>query len=189
MQKGITKVWIVIIAVLVLAGGTAAAYFATNGFGTEQENNGSSNSSTQSEVTEDGRSLLKSALSGNASIVCTYELEDGSEGTAYLKANRHYSIEQSMNDGSGDFRFIKLDDYGYTWQEGESQGVKMDASGWDEQYKEQVEILDTETIEEESEGTQNIDCQETSSFDDDLFTPPSNVEFINFGEEYQLQSS
>lgn len=181
MQKGSAIIWIVVAAVVVIGGG-AAAYVTTDGFSfnnTAKQQAEETAQTQEQQESQDSPSLLRSALAGNATITCDYTSGDGT-GTAHLKENRDFSITHNGSDGK--HRLIKLDDTVYLWRTDREQGFKVNSSGFEDEMKQGFAVFNPETFERESENN-SVDCRRSSSFDQDLFTVPDDIEFVSPGDQ------
>ncbi len=186
MQKGSAIIWVVI-AAIVLVGGGAAAYVVTDGFNFQDTANQQTEEAAQTqeqEEPEDDSSLLRSALAGNATITCDFTSEGGS-GTAYLKKNRDFSVEQ--NTPQGKYRLLKQGDMMYIWLQGQNQGFKLNPNAFEDEMEEEFAVFNPETFEQEAEAS-SIDCRRSGSFDQSLFTVPDDVQFMSPGSQIPQNS-
>ncbi len=122
------------------------------------------------------KDLFAKALQGNSSIKCTYTNESGT-GTFYVK-NGMMRMETQVAGKNASMIFKKP--YVYSWQEGSTQGMKMDTSQTAPTGTQQKQYTSPEDVQA------NLDkyrpnCSE-ESVADSMFELPSNVTFSDLSE-------
>ena len=167
----INKIMLLGLGVLVVVG--IGGYLIINNAQTQKENTDQSQSDLSSEQTGAVKNFVGSiqeAMSMGVGMKCTYEVE-GSQYEGYVKGNSYRGMVASAQ---GISQVIVKDNCVWSWSEDESQGVKMcsdpedgsDSSVWDNPES----GLDTSL---------NYECSAVA-VSDSQFSPPSDIEFIDF---------
>jgi hypothetical protein len=157
---------IVIIAVVVLAGG-AAWMFLGKGKGGVTLPGGIKKEAGQTGEAFTGK--LKDAIAKGIPMKCSYT-QGGNSGTSYIKGSKVYG--EITGQGKQGY-VIMVDKCMWSWNKGETQGIKMcfEENVWDTE--------DTETGSAPTEAEYN--CSPTI-ISDSQFNPPGNVKFMTMEE-------
>lgn len=123
--------------------------------------------------------VLEGALSFDKAMTCEWTSPDGS-GTSYIKGEK---VRTDVTASAGSSTILAVDDCAYIWEEGAADGLRFcyssDVEGDDpfgyENYDEEI-IASAEGTDEDPDLDMN--CRNTN-LSDDLFVPPSNVNFSN----------
>lgn len=174
MKKGLI-IGVVVGAVLVVGG--VSAYFLT------KDNDSSNQQATQQTQSQENQQStgtsntnIRALLAKGENQKCTFSNADGS-GTMYFTSGKMAAdFTVTSNGETRNGKMIIMNDQQYFWETSSNRGVKLAfTSSTSEQSSEQntesSSGLDTNT---------NFDFNCTSwQVDNSLFTPPTNVEFID----------
>jgi hypothetical protein len=178
----IKTVLIALIAALVIGGGIW--WFTGNG------DNDSASMSGQETSNLSQAASINELLAQNQNLMCTFSDTDdqgnASSGTVYLAGGRmsgDFSLRAPGEDAINS-HVINDGQNQYAWQEGENEGVKISL----EQIAANQPSQDTQNEETSSNVNQdedyNFECQEWN-VDESRFSPPGNVNFIDYSQQIQ----
>lgn len=126
--------------------------------------------STETPAPEEGfTGKIKEAILRGVPMKCTYSDEKGNSYTGYIRGKNFY-VELAGGGKTG--YLIMKDDCMWTWNKGETQGIKMCF----EPTEGEESIWETESAPQE-----NYTCTPTVVADS-LFNPPANINFMELGE-------
>lgn len=192
-QTGSALTFGIIIAVVALVG-LGAAYYFTDGFGTNAaqnaESNETGNTSTEAKTDEPAvekatgkatLAMVKNAFAGNGSIKCVADTKyEGKYTTAtiYIKSQDKYRMD--MRSDMGTMHMIILNQKtNYTWAEGQDRGTKMTLSKSDktidEEWQSYVDFVDDEDNKVNGEKPR-LNCEKTT-LSNSLFDLPKGIKF------------
>lgn len=186
-----------VMVALVIAGllliGIAGAYFATDGFGTQEQSQQQSTSTEQqeNEASEAASSnnpveTMKNALSSGSAVECSY-VASGYKSSIYMvESGDTVNFNAEGQSDEGKVHLIKNGNTVYMWQDGSSEGLSFSGDAYDKDYKDRYGSFDPESIEQKAnEGSiSNVDCNRTNKEDSKLETP-SNVTFQSVSDMMQ----
>ena len=155
----------IILIVVVLAVG--AWFFLSKGKGEVSVPGEIKKETGQAEETFTGK--LKDAVARGLPMKCTYS-QDGSSGTSYIKGSKVYA--EIAGQGKEGY-VIMVDKCMWTWNKGETQGVKM--------------CFETNVWEEGEEGASSAPTEaeykcSPAMVSEGQFNPPANVKFMTVEE-------
>lgn len=181
-MKKISPVLIPFIVVVIILG----AWFLFSRSKGIDMNTGSSDqnqaASQGAQKQEDGSitGRLKDIINQNVPLKCTWSDGQGNSGTAYIK-NRKYYTEIKNTEGKDGF-MIMLGSCLWSWQSDNNQGIKMCFS------EEESQSMWDETADEANGAvrtpTGDYRCA-PDVFSDVVFSPPSNINFVDFDQMMQ----
>lgn len=139
---------------------------------------GGDGTSTQSQA-EPFTGSIQEILALGSSYQCTANI-DGVEQTSYVKNSMFYT--ETQFEGQAAFAIVK-DDCMWSWTEQETQGMTMcfEPDEIDYEYEEDEPIGIWDQDDELLPTDEEFYCQ-PATISDDLFTPPSNIEFMSLSQ-------
>lgn len=190
-NKGSVSIVLVIAGLLLI--GVAGAYFATDGFGTQEQSQQQTTSTEQqeneaSESTSPSSPIqtMKSALSGGSAVECSYVVSGYKSNIYMAQSGDTVNFNAVGQSDEGKVHLIKNGNTVYMWQDGSSEGLTFSGKAYDENYKEKYGNFDPESIEQKAnEGSiSNVECSRTNKDKSKLETP-SNVTFQSVSDMMQ----
>lgn len=180
------KLIIALAAVVVIAAGGFFAYTQMNKDDADTSNASTTNKTAtdakDSGVIPSGKNTLRNLLGLNNSIMCTYSDQESS-GTVYIAGeNRMRYNYTSTNPEHGDGSMIVVNDTVYVWQKDATEGMKMtQQSTFDNDDSTASDEVDDEGVDVNEE--MDFKCDKWS-VNNDVFTPPSNVNFMSLADAF-----
>lgn len=159
---------------------------------TPQTDMGSADSvQTENEVMSEWQEVANAISSGESARCAITNSETQETGEYFIKGEKmRYSLNHPT-DPSKTASFISDSEYVYSWNEINKQGFKFEISKLESQpseTQEQQQVPDF-TQEEVRNSYQELgytmDCS-AEDVSDDVFTPPSDVEFSDFSEFFNM---
>ncbi len=189
-QTGSALVIALIVAAVLIAGGVAA-YFLTDGFGrnanNDETNTQANSTTTQTEQKQpepqtatsaaEVKSMFADVVAGKYDVKCTFD--DGTNsGIIYYSARSSTDIKMRFDTTSSDYNghVLRLDDTVYTWAEGQTTGTKLTVtpSAGDQNYS--VDKYETDP------GSYNLTCENAGTLAASIFAVPADVTFMDIGQ-------
>ncbi|HHQ45127.1 MAG TPA: hypothetical protein ENN13_03215 [Candidatus Altiarchaeales archaeon] len=132
---------------------------------------------TQGQGVVDRLTDMAQAMASGGSYKCTYNYE-GLQTTSWVMGEKFKST--SVLTGM-EFNSISDGVWIYSWNSDESQGMKLRISDFQD-IQEQDDLQDYPDMEEIARFARDVDCR-PEALSQAFFTPPSNIEFIDVGEQ------
>ena len=118
---------------------------------------------------------IKDAFMRNVPLKCTYKMDENNSGVGYLKNQKYYG--EITADGKMGY-IILVDNCMWNWAKGEAQGVKMCFE------PQESEDIWTDMEKEQQTVGNDYNCS-PSVVNDAVFTPPSDVNFMDIDQMMQ----
>ena len=138
-----------------------------------------------------GQDTLKSILMGGKNIKCNVKYDDSNmSGMMYSSTDKKTRFDFKSQDASGkemDGHVIYDGTYGYFWSSAATQGTKMKIENLEE-YTNPSPGTDQSNQSVDWNKDVDTDCS-SWSVDNSVFTPPSNVEFMDLSSMMQMGTS
>lgn len=176
----VKNILIIVGALVVLGGG----YFF---FLADDDGGDSASSDNQAGTSQAEQASLNELLGRNQNLMCTYsdtdEQGNTSSGTTYIAGGRMSGEFNLSANGQGTIKSYVINDgqAQYTWQDGSDQGYKFDLSALEDPTDDSA-TDDSQSVDQNQDY--DFNCQEWS-VDEARFTPPSNVNFIDYSAQLQ----
>lgn len=176
------KILLILIPVLIL-GGVGVWYFKRQSSeDTKEEGGGGVTISREPQEKISGS--IRELIGMGTAMKCTWDMGEESSGTSWIKGENVYS---EVKTSQGQFNSITKDACVWTWQEGNTSGMKICYDTTEEIYE--APEVEGETPEEEPIETEvmtpptdiEYNCEKTS-ISDSRFEPPTEVTFTSMDE-------
>lgn len=174
----------VVLLICILAG--VGTYLLINN-GKDASNSDNSSDSEDSSDQNEQEESIADLLDSNNNVQCTWDYTDqgqDSTGKIYISNGK---MRQDVTSGGEDLNIIYSGEDIYYWSEGTNQGFKLKSENLEEDidanadaYTDYGDLYDNLDFD----SNYNFDCDDWN-VDNSLFTPPSDVEFIDFNNIFE----